>query len=267
MAMIRFYESAWLIHHHAARKSASNKAGLIVLDQIGRMINDSHRLYSLHMDYMICYYRPDNKFPSRVFGGAAGSIKDPMGCSLDDFAYFHCSNPSKSKAHLPDNWALTDARREDLQELEDYYAHNSGGLMLKALDLTPDKIDCDDLSDEFSRLNLVRRRHLLSLKKNGNLKALLLANVSDVGLNLSDLTNCVKIFVLDSEEFSPDVLNASISMVADITSKNDFPLLLYPTAFADDQEIAYEKVYTLWVCSLQYSDEYFKYFKRLLRFI
>ncbi len=58
MAMLRFYDSAWMIHHHAARKSALNKAGLIVLDQIGRMINDSHRLYSLHMDYMICYYRP-----------------------------------------------------------------------------------------------------------------------------------------------------------------------------------------------------------------
>ena len=79
MAMIRFYESAWMIHHHAARKSALNKAGLIVLDQIGRMINDSHRLYSLHMDYMICYYRPENKFPSRVFGGAARNIGDPKG--------------------------------------------------------------------------------------------------------------------------------------------------------------------------------------------
>ena len=77
MAMLRFYESAWMIHHHAARKSALNKAGLIVLDQIGRMINDSHRLYSLHMDYMMCYFRPDNKFPNRVFGGAARNINDP----------------------------------------------------------------------------------------------------------------------------------------------------------------------------------------------
>ena len=79
MAMIRFCESAWMIHHHAARKSSAKKAGLIVLDQIGRMINDSHRLYSLHMNYMLCYYRPDNKFPSRVFGGAASgtpSVRD-----------------------------------------------------------------------------------------------------------------------------------------------------------------------------------------------
>ena len=36
MAMLRFWQNSWLIHHHAARKSALNKAGLIVLDQIGR---------------------------------------------------------------------------------------------------------------------------------------------------------------------------------------------------------------------------------------
>jgi hypothetical protein len=87
MAMIRFYENTWLIQHHAARKSSRNKAGLVVLDQIGRMLNDSNRLYSLHMDYVICYYRSTNKFPSRVFGGAAKSINDPKAEKLGIFGY------------------------------------------------------------------------------------------------------------------------------------------------------------------------------------
>ena len=150
MAMLRFYESAWMIHHHAARKSALNKAGLIVLDQIGRMINDSHRLYSLHMDYIVCYYRPDNKFPSRVFGGAAKSIKDPKGCSLDGFAYFHFRPSKDSMADLPSDWHLTETRSEDLIELADFYEHTSGGLMLDAIDLTPDKLDRDNLSQSYS---------------------------------------------------------------------------------------------------------------------
>ena len=267
MAMIRFYENAWMIHHHAARKSALNKAGLVVLDQIGRMINDSHRLYSLHMDYMICYFRPNNKFPRRVFGGAAKSINDPKGCSLDSFAYFHFSNPTRFLPELPDEWQITETRREDLQELMDFYEYTSGGLMLDAADLRPEKLDCDDLSKEYSQLGLTRLRFLYSLRKNGNLKAVFLVNMSDVGLNLSDITNCVKVFVMDAEGFSADILYEAIAKVAKKTGKNDFPALIYPADFADELQIPYDKKYDLWVCSLEYSDAYFGYLGRLLRFI
>jgi hypothetical protein len=267
MAMLRFYESAWMIHHHAARKSTQNKAGLIVLDQIGRMINDSHRLYSLHMDYMICYYRPDNKFPNRVFGGAAKSIKDPKGCSVDGFAYLHYNDRGRSPSQLPAGWKVSETCHDDLLDLADFYDHTSGGLMLDAIDLTPEKLDCDELSTEYSKEGLIRQRQLFSLKKDGNLKAVFLANTSNVGLNLSDITNCVKVFVTDSNQLDGDMLRAAVCFVARITGKDDFPALLYPSSFADEQQIEYEKIYHLWVCSLRYSDEYFRYLGRLLRFV
>ncbi len=267
MAMIRFYENAWLIHHHAARKSSANKAGLIVLDQIGRMINDSHNLYSMHMGYIICYYRPENRFPNRVFGGAARSINDPKGCSLDGFAYFHFNNRIQPTSVLPDHWRISETLPEDLEELEDFYEHTSGGLMLEAIDLKPEKMNFKDLSYEYGQLGLTKLNHLYSLKKNGQLKAVLVANVSDIGLNLSDITNCVKVFVTNQAEFNADILQAAISKVADITGKEDFPALLYPAAFADEQGISNKKIYNLWVCSLEYSDPYFKYLEGLLRFI
>ena len=267
MAMIRFYESAWMIHHHAARKSALNKAGLIVLDQIGRMINDSHRLYSLHMDYMICYYRPDNKFPNRVFGGAARNIGDPKGCSLDNFAYQQFNNQLRSTSDLPEGWQITETRSEDLQELAGFYEHMSGGLLIDALDLRPEKIDGMDLSREYAKLGLTRLLHLYSLKNNGQLKAVFQVNQSDVGLNLSDITSCIKVYVTDSQEFGKDIFQTAIAMIAEITEKKDFPTLIYPAAYADENDIAYDKNYTLWVCSLQYSDAYFRYLKRLVRFI
>ena len=71
VSTIRFYEKSWLIHHHAARRSSLNSGGLSVMNQIGRFINDSHRLYSTKMDFVFCYFRQDNKFPNRVFGGAS----------------------------------------------------------------------------------------------------------------------------------------------------------------------------------------------------
>ena len=86
-------------------------------------------------------------------------------------------------------------------------------------------------------------------------------------MNLSDITNCVKVFVTDKEELIADTLQAAISKVAEITGKTDFPALLYPATVADEKQISYEKIYNLWVCSLQYSDAYFRYLARLLRFI
>jgi hypothetical protein len=266
MAMIRFYKKTWLIHHHAARKSALNKAGLVVLDQIGHLINESYRLPSLNMDYQICYYRPENKFPSRVFGGAAKNINDPKGCSIDTFAYFHRHAESHPKA-LPRSWKLEKSRSEDLQELEDFYQHISGGIMIDALDLKPDSLDISGLAKEYQQLGLKRGRLLFSLQKKGLLKAVFMVNVTDLGLNLSDLTNCIQVFVLDSEDLPSDIFNSTLAIISKTYEQNEVPVLLYPSAFADRQQINYEKQYNLWAMNVRYSDPYFKYLNRLLRFV
>jgi hypothetical protein len=267
MAMLRYYKKTWLIHHHAARKSALNKAGLIVLDQIGRMGNNSHRLDSLHMDYLICYYRPENKFPSRVFGGAANSIHDLKGCSIDTFAYYHHQCNLTQVASLPESWQLTHVSEIDLLELENFYEHVSGGLLLDATDLRLNRLNIDKLSEEYERLGLKRDRQLFALRQKNQLKAIVMVNLTDLGLNLSDLTNCIKIFVIDQKALSANILNATLDVLATKFQKTNMPALLYPAAYADEQGIAYEKRYNLWAFSLQFSDQYFKYINRLLRFL
>ncbi|MGD9079254.1 MAG: hypothetical protein PVG96_07935 [Desulfobacterales bacterium] len=267
MAMLRYYSKTWLIHHHAARKSALNKAGLIVLDQIGRMGNNSHQLDSLHMDYLICYYRPDNKFPSRVFGGAANSIHDPKGCSIDTFAYYRHQCNLGREQHLPESWQIKPASRIDLLEFENYYQHVSSGLMLDAADLRPNHYCIDSLSEEYKRLELQRDRRLFALRQEDQLKALFVVNLTDLGLNLSDLTNCIKVFVIDQKALSAKILTATLDLLATRFKKTDLPVLIYPVAFADQQAIAYEKCYNLWALSMQFTDQYFKYINRLLRFL
>jgi hypothetical protein len=267
MAMLRYYKKTWLIHHHAARKSALNKAGLIVLDQIGRMGNNSHQLDSLHMDYLICYYRPENRFPSRVFGGAANSIHDPKGCSIDAFAYYRHQRNSDPVQHLPESWQIRPVSRVDLLELEGFYQHVCGGLMLDAADLRPNHHSIDELSEEYKRLDLQRERRLFALRQEGQLKAIFMVNLTDLGLNLSDLTNCIKVFVIDQKALSANILRATLDLLATKYQKANLPALLYPVAFADEQGIAYEKCYNFWALSLQFTDQYFKYINRLLRFL
>jgi hypothetical protein len=267
IAMIRFYEKTWLIHHHAAKRRALKNAGLIVLNQIGRYINNFSLLESTHMQYVICYYRPENKFPSQVFGGFADYLNNPERCSIDEFAYCHLPETIFSseyiEAQLKDCKAqLEKASLDDMVALNHYYKGISGGLLLDALDLKPESMNKHELSSKYRELNFKREKYLFSLRVDGCLKAIVMMTLSDIGLNLSNLTNCFHVIILDPESLSPVVLVSALqlSMIhyacAEMKSN---PVLIYPENYAKRQNLLQEKVYNLWVFDIRNSDQYFQY--------
>lgn len=268
MAMIRFWQNSWLVQHHAARKSALNKAGMVVLDQIGRFTHDTFRFRSLHMDYLVCYYRPQNRFPQRLFGGFAKMVGDPQGCSVDPFAYLSMSNTVAGGDSLPEGWQLLPTAAGDVEDLEYFYAQASGGLMLKALDLEPTTWQRDGLCREFQKLGFRWERHFFSLKRDGRLKALMFAHVSEIGLNLSDLTNCIHAVVLDPEGLPPATLTAAIRAVTQATGQQEVPVLIFPLAYAQNNGMPIEKTYHLWAFHIYGQGQaYLKYVNRLLRYV
>lgn len=266
MAMVRFWASTWLIHHHAARKSALNKAGLVVLDQIGRFIHETFRFSALHMDHIACYYRPQNKFPHKVFGGVAQFIGNPKGCSIDPFAYV--SGRRTGAASLPDGWSLAAATPQDRTGLQSFYDHVSGGLMLRAMDLEADVCMEEEINREFREHGFHRERHLFALAHAGRLKAFMIANVADVGLNLSDLTNGIHVVVTDAEGLTREVLAAAMQEACRRAGQGDVPALVYPVASAQRMELAFDKIYHLWTIDISaQSQNYFKYLSRLTKYI
>jgi hypothetical protein len=266
MAMVRFYGKAWLIHHHAAIRSATNRGGLAVLNQIGSFINDSHPLNSIKMSYVFCYFRPENKFPNHIFGGAAKNIRNPKKCSIDRFAYFHFRKIGQSECTLPVGWHLDPVTENDLRDLECHYEEQSGGLMIHALDLSADNHDISETEAAFSQIGLVRSRHLYSLKKADELKAIVMINFADMGLNMSDLTNSIKIIILKREEMSYPIIQASLLELFNLLRIDEMPVLAYPAESAEDLGVPIEKLYNLWIFDLNFMDDYFRYLKRLLKF-
>jgi len=267
MSSIRFYESSWLIHHHAARRSSFKTGGLSVLNQIGRFINDSHRLHSAKMDFVFCYYRDTNKFPNRVFGGASRNINNPKACSLDPFAYLYLSDKPKNETTVPWSWEFADSEKEDLEELNEYYKYKSDGLMLKALNLSPIKFMMNTLSDEFNTIGLKRERYLYSLKNNGILKAIFMVNLSDSGLNLSDLTNSITVYVVDSDNMPFNIIDSIIRLISEKLKMEKAPIMVYPVGYMEKEQIPFERIYNLWILNMNNTDNYFRYLKRLLKFI
>jgi len=264
MAMLRFYENSWMIHHHAADRGETNRGGLMVLSQISRYVNDIHNLFSAHLNFVFCFFRPNNKFPRRVFGGVAKHIMDQKGCSLDTFAYFHHRRDFAQEWDNSGPWSLTKAQGDDLIELEFFYEKESGGLMINAFDLEPGIIESGDLRKEYAKLGFKRERHLFSLKKDGVLKAIFIVDEADIGINLSDLTNCIKVIVVDPDDLPKNTLQLILSLLLVKFGAQELPVLLYPLSYAQSQTIPYEKLYTLWILNLQFLDQYFKFCETLL---
>jgi hypothetical protein len=261
LSMIRFYENTWILHHHASVKQQA--AGLAVLNQVRDYVHDYRYLYSSHMDFLICYFRPDNRFPNRVFGGFARALSNARICSADPFAYLNFTFKSHRRERADNALKLDLSNAEDLSELSSFYDHISGGLMGKALDLGQDVSGQNTLNDEYKKLGLKREKHLFSLKKDGKLKAVALAVVSDAGLNLSNLTNCVHVFILDAEDLSAEVLYRHLALLAPYYEEDEIPILLYPLSYAENQSVPYEKVYNLWAFDTRHTGRFYEYMESI----
>ncbi len=264
MAMLRFYNNTWLIHHYAVRKPLAHRIGLIVLNRIIQFTFDSHRLHSSHMDYLMSYFQSEKAFYTHVFGNAVKKINNPKACSSDQFGYFHFrKGRSDMGVELPAGWTLNQPASEDLRDLESFYEQVSGGLMLQALNLETDSILTNDISIEYGKLGFKREHHVFALKKQEALIAIIIVNISDIALNLSDLTNCVQMIVLEPEGLSESMLSILFERLSSYFEQRSFPILIFPDSFADAISITYERRYTLWIMNMQNSDDYFKHLEQL----
>lgn len=267
MSMLRTYENTWLMHHHAASNTANMGAGLYVMDQLSNYAYNANKIESLHLDYLICYFRPENRFPAKIFGGAEKSVNNPKGCSINNFAFFKFQgNPEKVFDDLS-SFSLEESSHEDLLNLESYYEEFSGGLMLDAMNILPGNSGSISVIKAYEKLQFRREIRLYSLKTNGELLAVFITDITDTGLNMSELTNNIKVIIMQPDNLSKETLDISVNEIAKIHYNNSVHVLLFPDSYADKNSMKYEKKYSMWIMNLEYSDAYFKYLKKLMRFI
>ena len=264
ISIVRAYDRAWLIQHHTARTMDRKQNGLMVLKQIMHYLNDIYRLPSANMDYVMCYFRPESKFPDRVFGGFTRALKNPRACSMDLFSYLPYTSFSLG-TKLPDGWSLKECLKPDLWELNRFYSHYSGGLLLDSLSLEQKDFGDEPLEEVYRKLGFLRKWEAYSLKHEGELNAVLIVNESDLGLNLSELLNGITVLVTNVEDLPWNVLSIAISQLTLIYHMDRVPILFYPFDYIEAEDVPYEKQYQAWVLDVQHVNECVKYMQRKLR--
>ena len=200
-----------------------------------------------------------------MFGEFARMLSNRKWCSVDSFAFAGFQFGGRAAGRGDDGWTLSAASAEDLFELVRFYECSSGGLAMKALELEPEAMGRPTIDGEFAKLGLKREKTLFSLTRGGKLKAIFMALVSDMGLNMSGLTNCIHVFVTDSEGLTSDVLYRHLDLLSPRYSEAEIPLLVYPVSFVDDQSIPHEKVYNLWAFDTRYTSRFYEYMQRILK--
>lgn len=264
ISMIRAYERAWMIHHHAARSVEGRRAGFSVLKQIMRYLDDVHRLPSAKMDYAMSFFRPENKFPDRVFGGFARDLGNPRGCSMDLFAYFPYAN-GVSNAALLEGWMLSECSQLDLWELDRFYSNHSGGLLIDAMGLRYNTSNKESLGEVYGRHGFLRKCRTFALKCEEELNAVFIVDQSDLGFNLSELLNGIKIVVVNVDGLAWDMLSMAIDKLVGSYSMLQVPILLYPFDYVEAKGVPYEKQYFAWFLSVRYGNEYMAYMQKKFR--
>ncbi len=71
---------------------------------------------------------------------------------------------------------------------------------------------------------------------------------------------------MQPDTLSKELLEQSINELAKIYYNNSVHVLLLPDTYADRNSMEYEKKYSMWIYDAEYSDNYFKFLNRLLRF-
>jgi hypothetical protein len=264
LSMIRAYERAWMIHHHAARPLEKKRPGFVVLKQMVQFLYGMYHLPSAKMDYIMCYYRPDNLFPDRVFGGFAREINNPQMCSLDLFSYmtFPVGAPQDQ---LPQGWTLYESSYSELWELEQFLKHNTGGCLFNALNLIQKETTDESLENVARRLGFLRKLKVYSLVHRGCLKAVLIVNQSDVGVNLSELLNGIKAIIIDPAGLPWEVLSSAVKHLTGEYQLDYIPLLIYPSIYNDMINIPCEKQYQMWILNVlnhPSANEFVEYMQR-----
>jgi len=98
----------------------------------------------------------------------------------------------------------------------------------------------------YSKVGLKRDSKVYSIKHNGIIKAALIVDISDMGINMSELLNSIKVIVIDST-LPWSILQDSVSTLGKVYGIEKIMVLIFPFNYLGQQGVECKKRYYLWV--------------------
>ena len=193
---VRAYRQTWVAQHLTTRPAV----------HVGHLLNLGAAEYFCQtpdFEFFKIYFHADNKWPARVFGGFARTLRDLQLSDLRLYRHLAVQTDAPLPS-APDGIDVLEASPDDLEAVERYFVERERGLLLRSDDLTRQTLQLSTLNKEFGALGLYRRRRVLLAMRRNVVLGFALAELSSPGLNLSEALSAFQIFVTEQGQSDGD---------------------------------------------------------------
>jgi len=193
---VRAYRHTWVAQHLTALPTV----------HVGHLLNLGAAEYFCQnpdFEYFKIYFHADNKWPARVFGGFARTLRDPQLSELRLYRHLAVRTDAPPPP-TPVGIDVLEASTDDLAAVERYFVQRERGLLLRSDDLTRQTLQLSALNRDFGTVGLYRRRRVLLAMRRNVVLGFALAELSSPGLNLSEALSAFQIFVTDEGQADAD---------------------------------------------------------------
>jgi hypothetical protein len=98
----------------------------------------------------------------------------------------------------------------------------------------------------YNKIGLKRESKVFSIKQDGRIKAALIIDTSDLGVNMSELLNSIKILVIDNT-LPWSILQKAVSTLGKVYDSDTIMVLIFPFEYLGQQGVECKKRYYLGV--------------------
>lgn len=195
VSALAHYDTTWLIQHLAASKyegkSTSIEVVMAILDFFIQMYNELKPQAS----YIQFYYRPENYYPATVFGGALKRLTNPKRGLAFTYGYYLGITSTSDDSSLK----IREAKGSEIDQFEKLVVTTLPPLQIRAEGLCKEEINIKNTQNSYRKFSLEKSRTLLTLPGVG----FATVETSELGLNLSELTNVIRVFPFESHGVNP----------------------------------------------------------------
>jgi hypothetical protein len=192
ISAVRLYERTWMLQHLAARSSIKQPISF------ARLINLALLEYleqKSDIEWIRVTYRPENKAPARLFRGLAARVSRP---ELSRVRIMNCMRSSLRDTDIPcaPGVVVRPPGGNDITFIESYMLTHRDTFATQQEDLSHNELHLEGIAARYRRIGLERRREILVLTHQDRIAGFALLEISSLGLNLSEITNTFRVFLL-----------------------------------------------------------------------